>query len=1009
MTVDPGQPHRIAGPLLVGREREQGVLREHLEGALDGRGGLILVGGEAGIGKTTLVDLLASTARDQGALVLTGGCYDLATTPAYGPWLELASQYPLDPAGPQLPAVLRGGEALGAVASQAALFEEVRAFFATLAAVHPTLLVLEDLHWADAASLELLRLIARHARRLPLLLVVTYRSDEVAPDHPLYPLLPLLVREAGAERLDLRRLADADVRELVDRRYQLAQRDADRLVPYLLAHAEGNPLYLSELLRTLEEEQVLRASPGEWVLGDLGGLVVPRLIRQVIAGRAARFNEATRQLLTIAAVIGQEVSLDIWSSVSGASDDDLLVAIEQAVAANFVAVAGNGMAVHFVHALIREALYEGILPLRRRVWHRSIAEALEQAARPSPDAVAYHFQAAGDARAAAWLIRAGEGAERAYAWTTAAARFEAALPLLEADPATQRLRGWVLLHLGRLLRFATPERSVDYLDEARRVADVVGDRSLAALALVNVGMVRIFRWDVQRGMTEVRAGIAAQDTLTPAEWAEAYRRQRVLIDPLPADLDLDDPRGLEIATITSQQTGWLVHQLAHVAVPSQDVIALGEAYAARIDALDAYALLRHTSTVEGASWIDTYHGLGEAYAVAGQVDAAERAFSRAVELYQAAGHHAVVIQLVMTHGWLVQLPYQADDHAARARWLATGEASQLREEGAYSVGWSPGMRRLPTLVLEGDWSAALEVARNMTQHQPAPYIMLAEVIQATIAHAQGDTQTAWGIIQRRFPNGPASDIAATFALHAFDLARLAAALSLDGGDRTSAERWLAAHDRWLNAIGRVSGRAESRVLWARSQVLAGAWSQAQEAAEVALGLASTPRQPLALLATHRLLGEIATHEGCPEQAEQHLAAALDLAEACGAPFERARTLLALGELRAASGRTDEAQQFAEEARLICTSLGAVPTLERVTTLIARLEPVPRVAAYPAGLTAREVDVLRLVAQGLTDAEVAERLFLARRTVNTHLTSIYTKLGVNTRAAATRFAVEHELT
>jgi DNA-binding NarL/FixJ family response regulator len=140
-----------------------------------------------------------------------------------------------------------------------------------------------------------------------------------------------------------------------------------------------------------------------------------------------------------------------------------------------------------------------------------------------------------------------------------------------------------------------------------------------------------------------------------------------------------------------------------------------------------------------------------------------------------------------------------------------------------------------------------------------------------------------------------------------------------------------------------------------------------------------------------------------------LTESLNLATACEAAHERALTLLAVADLHVTRGELDESRRVAEDVRNICRSLGAIPTMQKADAILTRLGSEPLQPAYPAGLTAREVEVLRLVAQGLTDAEVAERLFLARRTVNTHLTSIYTKLNVNTRAAATRFAVEHGVT
>ena len=158
-----------------------------------------------------------------------------------------------------------------------------------------------------------------------------------------------------------------------------------------------------------------------------------------------------------------------------------------------------------------------------------------------------------------------------------------------------------------------------------------------------------------------------------------------------------------------------------------------------------------------------------------------------------------------------------------------------------------------------------------------------------------------------------------------------------------------------------------------------------------------------------MLGELGTATGRYADAAVHLDQALALAESCAAPYERALTLLATAELRAATGQRDEARALLEEVRTIGAPLEAQPALARADALAARLAPVPAVAAaYPAGLSAREADVLRLVAVGLSNAEVAERLYVSPRTVDTHLRSIYTKLGVSTRSAATRFALEHGL-
>ncbi len=192
----------------------------------------------------------------------------------------------------------------------------------------PAVVVLEDLHWADQASLDLLRFLGRQLATLPLLLVATYRADELTRRHPLARLLPTLVRESHAERLDLRRLDEAALRALVADRYPLPAEAEARLVVYLQRIAEGNPFYTQELLRSLEEEQVLSSGSEGWTLGNLERVRVPALLQQVVDGRLARLGETAREHLAVAAVIGQRVPLDVWQIVGPFTEDDILQTVE---------------------------------------------------------------------------------------------------------------------------------------------------------------------------------------------------------------------------------------------------------------------------------------------------------------------------------------------------------------------------------------------------------------------------------------------------------------------------------------------------------------------------------------------------------------------------------------------------------------------------------------------------------------------------------------------------------
>jgi len=253
---------------LVGRDRELASLRAHLDAALVGHGSLVLIGGEAGIGKTALAEATLAEAADRGALVLAGRCYDLSETPPYGPWAEALGRAPRGDELSALPTALLPPEQEGTVlTSQDAIFRSALAYLAALTAGQPLALLLDDLHWADPASLDLLRLLARQLVGRPLLLLATYRADELTRRHPLARLLPLLVREARAQRLDLRPLDEVGLRALVAH-YALPSGDEDRLIGHLAGRAEGNPFYTAELLRALDEEGVLRRGPRGWALGD---------------------------------------------------------------------------------------------------------------------------------------------------------------------------------------------------------------------------------------------------------------------------------------------------------------------------------------------------------------------------------------------------------------------------------------------------------------------------------------------------------------------------------------------------------------------------------------------------------------------------------------------------------------------------------------------------------------------------------------------------------------------
>lgn len=968
-------------PVLVGRESEQATLRAALGDTLGGRGRLVMISGEAGIGKTALARRIGREACEQGALVLVGHCYDLIETPPYGPWTEVVAQGITHQGSPVPPLE----EAAAQSASQMALFARMWEWLGTLAARQPLVLLLEDMHWADVGSLELLRFVARGVAGAPMLLVVTYRGDEVNRRHPLFPLLPLLVREAGALRVDLRRLEPDDVRTLVSARYTLSVEAQSRLMAYLEERAQGNPLYVGELLRTLEDEHLLRLEGDGWVLGDLTQAGVPTLLRQVIEGRLARLGDEAHHLLSVAAVIGQEVPLGLWEAVTGATEEELLDVIEAAVEARLLEAHSDGAAVRFAHALIRETLYDGLLPPRRRLWHRRVAETLMAAPTPGPHAVAYHLQRAGDPRAAEWLIRAGDLAQRAYALLTAGERFDAALQILEAQGAPPEEQALLLYRVARMRRYADPRHALAYLDDAIALAEEAGDRPLAAYVGCFRGSLRCVIGDIRAGLAILEESIAAIDALSDEERARLRERLVRVGDP-PDEY---------------HYRGALVNWLA-LSGRCSDALALGPSAEPEVPA-------RGLGT---SGYANAWRGVASASAVLGHPDAARRACAEAIAAYRAVEHHYQVGQALLLELYEVVLPYHADDLAERERLAREAEAAWERAGEVAGESLPPRFVWLPLLLLEGAWDDARQLARAaITSGGRTGWRPFARSALATLAREQGDAALAWQLVGEQLPAGLEAEPGNAILLDTLPIQRLAAMLALDAGDLATARAWLEAHDRWVAWSGAVLGRAAGHLGWAAYHRAAGEAAAARRRAVRALEDASDPRQPLVLLHAYRALGELDTAARRYDDAARHLDAALALADACAARYERALTLLALAEHRGATRQPAAARELLAEARAILEPLGAAPALDRARAIEARLSRsrARRAgAAYPAGLTPREVEVLRLVADGLTDAQVAERLFLSPRTVSQHLRSIYNKLGVSSRAAATRFALENRL-
>src|SRR5215211_4284735 len=370
-----GVARRVSSPVLVGRDAEVARLNAALERAAAGRPAIVVVAGEAGVGKTRLVAGLLGRAGERGAVALSGGCLDVGEgVLAYAPMVEaLRPLVGVLDAG-ELERVLGGargelarlvpelgppdgGRPAEAPLAPTRLFELLLGVLHRLAERGPVLLVVEDLHWADQSIRDLLGFLVRNLRG-GVALVLTFRSDELHRRRPLRPFLAELDRSGRAERLELDRLGRRELAELLAA--ILEEPAAPALVAEILGRSEGNPFFAEELLAA-----------------HLDGTRLPSALRDVVLARVEALSEPTQRVLEVAAVAGSRVDHELLAAVVEQETDELVGLLREAVTRHVLAV-DEANAYVFRHALVQEAIYDDLLPVQRGPLHAAYARALER-------------------------------------------------------------------------------------------------------------------------------------------------------------------------------------------------------------------------------------------------------------------------------------------------------------------------------------------------------------------------------------------------------------------------------------------------------------------------------------------------------------------------------------------------------------------------------------------------------------------------------------------------------
>jgi tetratricopeptide (TPR) repeat protein len=453
------------------------------------------------------------------------------------------------------------------------------------------------------------------------------------------------------------------------------------------------------------------------------------------------------------------------------------------------------------------------------------------------------------------------------------------------------------------LRYADPSRALSLLQEAKNLATDAGNLGAASGFQLFSGSLKNNLGQHRSGISDMKQAVSVLESISNEERARIMSLAGVSDEPVEGTL---------IMWLAS--VGWV-----------NEAVDRGEHFVLKTPVSVVHPGLG------GSSYADGLAGLATANALLGRPQAARQAYLRAQSVYASIGHHNLVAHKGYDALELIYLRYFPDELASRQDL-----ASIVTLAGRYVSGVAYGAPALfysvPLSVVEGLWNDARETADQAYRSEGWWVHISGGYWLARLAACQGDSTLSWQIVSSLWPDGPQTKPGDFLIWIGLSLQRLAAELSLDAHDLSAARAWLTAHDRWMEWSGAVLGQADGNLLWSQYHDASGNQERARRHAEQALVQATEPRQPLALIAVHRFLGRIDAEQEQFEASAEHLNRSLALADACAAVFERALTLLEMAKLQASQGNRGQARTLLGEVRAICESLGAKPSLAKLTSL-----------------------------------------------------------------------------
>jgi DNA-binding CsgD family transcriptional regulator len=849
-----------------------------------------------------------------------------------------------------------------------------------LAAAQPLVLVFEDVQWADSATLDLIALLAAGRSSRPLMLVFAVRSDELHRSHPFRRMAARWEQQRTITRIELERLSDAEVSAQVAA--ILGQRPEIELIDVVFERSEGIPLFVEELLGAVRQ-------------GGIDRDFLPPSLRDALLARAERLPSGAQQILRVASAAGPWVTEELLATVAELPPDELYAALRAAVEQQLLVVDPSGRGYGFRHALARAAIHDDLLPGERARLHRLFAEALER--RTDADAatldatsmLAHHWLAAHDLpRALPASVRAGRAAAAASAPAAAQRHYELALELWGQVPDAEQRAG---IDHPALLESA---------GEAAYRAGAV-DR---ALALVDQGLAEVgYAGALERRATLLATRAAILRDLGRDEEGLAVLEQAAAL--LPRDLP---SRAGVLVQVALARSLLRVSRMERGGEVAREALSAARALGAIEEQLDAQISVGHAAAhggdVEqglelvadaaaaaaraGLPWLATraYVNLSDEMLMLGRYDEAAQTAARGIEMAEQAG-------LTRTIGAFLR-GNRAEALLRSGRWEETLSAATPPPGSTGVFAAAALLLRAELHALSGRRGPAeadlRETRRELRNTSAAQFALPVAAVEAELARADGELPDAQQIIERALRREDAQED----QRYRWPLLSLGARIATD-----RAQHARDAHQAVPEDVARSAAALRE-----------------EAEATVALTLADRGHRALVAAESARLTGA-GEAAGWTE--------AVDRCRAMSEPFVLAYALFRLAEAHAAPGAASDAAQPAAEALGIAQSLGAAPLAAEIDALIrrARLSPRPDAAAdatapttrdtpgpppsipqdNPFALTAREQEVLALVAAGHSNGQIAEQLFISRKTASVHVSNILGKLGVGTRLQAAAVA------